>query len=877
ISAKDQSVVLLSDICRLLIQRGTRQSFIVGLELSFALHNLEREHATNHILSSFLKGLFQIGLGQYDLGIKNISYTIRHADEKTLTSHDRMMASWGLVSAAISFRDLSLALRFAGEWRDRAMQHSCINEAIRAELIILLLNILSEDRQALSIMDRTGFADVPQDLQGAVSYLTAWADTLAGAAGAAESCRQSLSKELYNTHWHACLFGLSRQAFDGSYEETSAIPLLLGLDWCVPGRPRLTESALSSFSTLCQVRSWYCDPSALSDLSRDELTSIADMLSRWELAVPLRTVEYKRRDEYPEDFYKSIMTRTLGPHPTEAICDVTSSVTGAQRKESIVWMSDIKGYSAMSETIDPKDIFELLSPLFKIMNEELEEAGGMILEFVGDSIFVVFNVFDKQHSTIEQVFARTTTCIERLRSFGLLCRVTGKPSIRIGVGINKGMVALGYLGGLSRCHLGTLGNTVNIAARIEGLTRELPCAVAVDDAVFNNRMPDIWRDPAWINFSLRNLGEHALKNIKKSAHIYGLNPLIRSWVDFVPMGFVATPQPGIIYLDVGNSCEPGIIDHHSAPQEGDCACEVIVRKPEFITGYVKNRSLDEIEFRLHNEPDMDCASSLYCAYELLEAQPRHMLLKQLAAYVSKIDQGFFPGAEYYLDSLYGIFLAHQNMISKHLRRKATNHELLLAGMRVIDAALFLADNVSGPVNFSRIFETMPGWFPEERAWLKSDRLKYEHDFNSTQRYRAYANCCEPEKVEWLYFVTVPESSLFKVWARNDTNAPGGNGFKFLTVDCSSKGKGRFVISVDPETVFHLNGLGQDLEKEESIRRSELGRERQVEPRRYPTDNSDPWYFGQGHNYTIIDSPSCGTVLTPDEIIAIHRAWEPGQE
>jgi hypothetical protein len=120
----------------------------------------------------------------------------------------------------------------------------------------------------------------------------------------------------------------------------------------------------------------------------------------------------------------------------------------------------------------------------------------------------------------------------------------------------------------------------------------------------------------------------------------------------------------------------------------------------------------------------------------------------------------------------------------------------------------------------------------------------------------------------------PQSLIFKLWARTDPNAPEGRGYPFLTVDWSRPGKNRFVISVSPESGTDLRGLGELLEAAEEEKRNALGLERPTEPRRYPTSNSDPWYFGWGHSYTVIDSPRGGTVLAGEEVRAIHEGWLP---
>jgi hypothetical protein len=89
----------------------------------------------------------------------------------------------------------------------------------------------------------------------------------------------------------------------------------------------------------------------------------------------------------------------------------------------------------------------------------------------------------------------------------------------------------------------------------------------------------------------------------------------------------------------------------------------------------------------------------------------------------------------------------------------------------------------------------------------------------------------------------------------------------MVVDWSAPGKARFVISVPPKVGLHLQGLGLALEAAEHAKRQRLAQPRPTFPRRPPSDNADPWYFGQGHGYTIVDSPFRGTVLSADEALA----------
>jgi hypothetical protein len=119
----------------------------------------------------------------------------------------------------------------------------------------------------------------------------------------------------------------------------------------------------------------------------------------------------------------------------------------------------------------------------------------------------------------------------------------------------------------------------------------------------------------------------------------------------------------------------------------------------------------------------------------------------------------------------------------------------------------------------------------------------------------------------LLTVRDPASALFKVWARQDRrHAPDGHGFVMTSVQY---GDSRFVVSVDPTAGVWLKGLGAALDRAETVQRAALGLER-TGPVRPGYDNSDPWYDGRSpiHNYTIIDAPRGGTVLTAAEVAAL---------
>ncbi len=361
-----------------------------------------------------------------------------------------------------------------------------------------------------------------------------------------------------------------------------------------------------------------------------------------------------------------------------------------------------------------------------------------------------------------------------------------------------------------------------------------------------------------------------MKNISQPVHLFGLNPLIRTWVDFVPMGFHAHPESGIVYIDAGNAVEPGIIDHHYAKAAANCSCEILIRQPELLLEHIRDTPISQLEFRFHDPPDLDCAASLYAAYEFIEAEklpdiePRQEILEKLAAYMRQVNHARVPQPERLSDSLYGIYKAHDLLAQQKYGGALTNALRLEAGVRVVDATCYLIQQHPENGDFATIFQFQPDWFAEEKRLIEKDRARYREDLKSrSHTYKARINGV-PEPVTGIW-LDHPQSLFFRIWAWNDPNAPGGEGYHFIALDISQPGKTRILIGVNPDAGTNLRGLGQLMEKHETQKRKQLGKERPA--------HADLWYFGEGHKYGLIGSPGNGTILTPEEVQKIHESWE----
>jgi hypothetical protein len=169
----------------------------------------------------------------------------------------------------------------------------------------------------------------------------------------------------------------------------------------------------------------------------------------------------------------------------------------------------------------------------------------------------------------------------------------------------------------------------------------------------------------------------------------------------------------------------------------------------------------------------------------------------------------------------------------------------------------LADPTIDPYRQS-LLEGRPE-FNAERQHLQHDRKVYERDVRNGDRWLVRLPG-ESDEVPGLRLWS-PRSILFKLWARTDTAAPGGDGYHFLAVNQSG---GDWFFSTDPLRRYNIASLAEPLQRAEERR----------DPARIPPGGKDPnpWYDGRRHGFTIVRPPHGGTRLSDDEVWAVVRRW-----
>ncbi|MFD0916351.1 adenylate/guanylate cyclase domain-containing protein [Pseudahrensia aquimaris] len=210
---------------------------------------------------------------------------------------------------------------------------------------------------------------------------------------------------------------------------------------------------------------------------------------------------------------RSLLRTYLGAGPAEAVW--SGSIQRGERTtlEAIIIFSDLRGFTSFSETQSEQEVFEALDGYFEVVVQAVEKNGGEVLKFMGDGVLSILPIAEANDfarrcrdaaNAAEQILADLSTLNQSRKE-------AGKSELAIGIGLHAGAVSYGNIGSQSRLDFTVLGRAVNLASRIESLTKTLETSVLATASVANHA-PELFRQR----------GKHKVPGVSDPIEVFAL-------------------------------------------------------------------------------------------------------------------------------------------------------------------------------------------------------------------------------------------------------------------------------------------------------------------------------------------------------------------
>ena len=179
-----------------------------------------------------------------------------------------------------------------------------------------------------------------------------------------------------------------------------------------------------------------------------------------------------------------------------------------------VLFSDIRGFTTISERMRPDEMVESLNQYFTLMVDTIMGRNGIVDKYIGDAIMAFFGAPVRREDDALQSVYSGLEMLETLSDFNRWQAQKGRPEFRIGIGINYGAVTVGNIGSEKKMDYTVIGDMVNLASRLEGLTKVYKEPIIVSESVHNkivDTFPTRLLDKVVVKGRLAGVGVYTVK------------------------------------------------------------------------------------------------------------------------------------------------------------------------------------------------------------------------------------------------------------------------------------------------------------------------------------------------------------------------------
>jgi class 3 adenylate cyclase len=236
---------------------------------------------------------------------------------------------------------------------------------------------------------------------------------------------------------------------------------------------------------------------------QDEMGSLASAFNEM-----VRGVKERERE-------RDIFGRVVSPEVREKLLAGELKLGGESLKVTVLF-SDIRDFSTISEQMSAESVVAFLNEYLTEMTEAVRPWGGYVNNFIGDAIVVIFGAPISSPGREWAAVAAAMDMRDRLAKLNDNREARGEMRLESGIGISTGSVVAGQVGSLDRFLYTVIGDAVNVAARLEALTKELQQSILVNEATYRGiaNRPEV---------RVAGMGTHKLKGRREATEVFAVS------------------------------------------------------------------------------------------------------------------------------------------------------------------------------------------------------------------------------------------------------------------------------------------------------------------------------------------------------------------
>lgn len=214
------------------------------------------------------------------------------------------------------------------------------------------------------------------------------------------------------------------------------------------------------------------------------------------------------------DRVRDLLDKNVSPEVAARLLREGAALGGEEREVTILF-ADLRGFTALSETLPARELVRQLNRYFDRMSTVIEAEGGVIDKFIGDAIMALFGAPVGQTDATDRALRAALRMREALVALNTELAAEGAPPLAFGIGINTAQVVAGNIGSQRRLNYSVVGDGVNVAARLQSLTRhpEYAADILASDATLQR---------ACGTYATRTLGSVAVHGRVEPVRVHAL-------------------------------------------------------------------------------------------------------------------------------------------------------------------------------------------------------------------------------------------------------------------------------------------------------------------------------------------------------------------